>query len=282
MYPAKNIYTLNLGGDILLIDKPLVMGILNITPDSFYDGGLHDTHTKILTHTEKMLSDGAAIIDVGAYSSRPGSSEVTVENEMSRLKPVLQLLKKKFPSIKISVDTFRSQVANMAVNEGACMINDISGGAMDSDMLPTMARIKVPYVLMHMRGTPHNMTGMTDYQNIVAEIMQYFAQKTDALKKHGIYDIIIDPGIGFAKNIEQNFHILKNLSYFNELGLPLMVGISRKSFIYKTLDTDSLHALNGTTSMHTSALMQGAQILRVHDVKEAVETVKLVQKLNIN
>ena len=270
--------TLNLRGKLIDLRQPHVMGILNITPDSFYDGGkYHQSEQKILSRAEQMLQEGATILDVGGYSSRPGATDITVEEEKLRVVSAIELITKQLPEANISVDTFRAAVAEEALGAGACMVNDISGGGLDPKMFDVIARYHVPYVLMHMRGTPQTMKQLTDYENIIVELLDYFQRKVAQLRKHNVADIILDPGFGFAKTIDQNYFLLKNLKAFQELGLPVLVGLSRKSMIYKRLGTSSGEALNGTTALNTIALMQGATILRVHDVKEAREAIQLIQ-----
>jgi len=255
------------------------MGILNVTPDSFYDGGRFVAEREIIDQTEKMIEEGATFIDVGGYSTRPGASEISEEEEIKRSVTAIKILIKKFDNIIISVDTFRSKVAEAAVQEGAAIINDVSGGELDTKMLDTVARLRVPYILMHMRGTPQNMTQFSNYDNVVKEVTNYFHQKLQRLNELGIKDIIVDPGFGFAKTIQQNFEMLKNLEYFKLLGRPLLAGVSRKSMIWKTLKISAEEALNGTTALNTVAIMKGASILRVHDVKEAVEVIKICDHL---
>lgn len=267
--------TLNLKGNLVMLDTPKVMGILNVTPDSFFDGGLYKAEKAILSQTEKMLHFGAAIIDVGGYSTRPGAEEISIGEEVSRVVKAIDTILKHFPETKISVDTFRSKVAKVAVEHGAVMVNDVSGGSLDSDMFATVAALRVPYVLMHMRGNPKNMQQFTSYDNLLSEMVIYFQEKVSNLQEAGVKDIIIDPGFGFAKTIAQNYEILKNLNYFEILNLPLLVGLSRKSTIYKSLRIQPEEALNGTTVLNTIALMNGASFLRVHDVKEATEAIKL-------
>lgn len=267
--------TLNIQGRILDLSTPIVMGILNITPDSFYDGGKHLTEKQIVDQAQKMLQDGATIIDVGGYSSRPGASEVSESEEINRICNAINLIIKEIPEAVISVDTFRSSVASAAIEKGAKIINDISGGELDKDMFDVVAESKAPYIMMHMRGTPQTMSKLTTYQNIIFEMIDYFSVKIKKLIELGVCDIIIDPGFGFAKTREQNFEILHKLQSFQVLGLPLLAGMSRKSMIQKTLEVDSENSLNGTSVVNTMALMNGANILRVHDVKEAVECIKL-------
>ena len=256
------------------------MGILNVTPDSFYDGGKHKSENAILLHVEKMLNDGATFIDVGAYSSRRNAAHITEDEELKRLLPIVSLILKKFPETLISIDTFRSKVAKQCVVAGAALINDISAGKMDHHMLQTIAHLKVPYIMMHMKGTPQTMQQQTNYDGLAKDILFYFSERMAAAKQLGIIDIIADPGFGFAKTSEQSFELLQQLELFKMLEKPLLVGVSRKSMIYKTLDTTADHALNGTTVLNTIALQKGASILRVHDVKEAMECITLVKSLS--
>lgn len=270
---------INCKGTLIDFETPRVMGILNLTPDSFYDGGKYRSEKEILSQTEKMLKEGATFIDIGGYSSRPGAEEISEKEELQRILPVIDLLLKKFPEILISVDTFRSKVAEESIRSGAALINDISGGQLDEKMLKTAAELQVPYIMMHMRGNPKNMKDLNQYDDVVNDIMFYFSEKIAAARELGINDIIIDPGFGFSKNIEQNFQLLSHLKFFKELELPVLSGVSRKSMIYKTLGTDPENALNGTTVLNTISIMNGANILRVHDVKEAMEVVKLCGKI---
>lgn len=271
--------TINCKGTLLDLNSPKVMGILNITPDSFYDGGMYKDEISILNQTEKMLVDGATFIDVGAYSSRPGAAEVSEEEELKRIVPVIELLIKKFPDIIISVDTFRSKVAKETISLGAAIINDISGGNLDSKMYETIAKLKVPYILMHMAGTPKTMQNNPTYEDVTKDLIYFFSEKIDQLHRLNISDIIIDVGFGFGKTIEHNFELLRNMSLFQHLDKPILAGLSRKSMLYKTLDITAQEALNATTSANTIALLNGANILRVHDVKEAVEAITLVNQL---
>lgn len=268
--------TINCKGTLIDLSSPKVMGILNITPDSFFDGGKYKNEFDILSQTEKMLLEGATFIDVGAYSSRPGAIHISEDEELKRMVPVIELLLKKFPEIIISVDTFRSKIAKETVTIGAAMINDISGGNMDKEMFTTVAQLQVPYILMHILGTPQNMQQNPVYKNITTELISFFAKKRNELRLLKLNDVIIDVGFGFGKTVEHNFELLKNLSLFESLDAPILVGISRKSMLYKTLDISAKEALNATTSAHTIALLNGANILRVHDVKEAMEVVKIV------
>jgi len=253
------------------------MGILNTTPDSFYDGGKLKDATKVLQQTEKMLSAGAAFLDVGGYSSRPGANDVSVDEELRRVVPTIELILTKFPQALISVDTFRSKIAKEAIAAGASMINDISGGSLDAKMLSTVGALQVPYISMHLRGNPQNMMQLNDYKNVTKEVLFECSQNIAKARSHGINDVIVDPGFGFAKNVAQNFELFNNLELFKALNCPLLVGVSRKSMIYKTLKTNPHEALNGTTALHSIALLKGAQILRVHDVKEANEVVTLLE-----
>lgn len=270
-------FTLNCRGKIIAAETPLVMGILNATPDSFYEGHLKKQQDEILALIKKMVNEGAAIIDVGGQSTRPGSERISADEEIKRVLPVIELIKKYFPETVISIDTFYSTVATAAVNAGAVIVNDISAGEMDAAMLQTVAALQTPYVCMHMQGTPQTMQLQTQYNNIVTDVLDYFIAKTAQCHKAGITDVIIDPGFGFAKTIEQNFKLLKNLQAFAMLNKPILAGLSRKSTIYKTLHTTADKALNGTTVLNTLALQNGAAILRVHDVKEAKEAITLFE-----
>jgi dihydropteroate synthase len=271
-------YTYNFSGKSLNMSHPVVMGILNITPDSFYDGGKYTDEESILERVEQMLTDGASIIDIGAYSTRPGAADISEKEESDRLIPVLKSIRKKFNTVIISVDTFRANVAKQAVDTGADMINDISGGTMDSNMFNTVAQLKVPYILMHIQGIPQTMQKAPQYTNVVEEIKSFFTQKIGQLKQLGIQQLIIDPGFGFGKTVEHNFSLLKNLQQFKTFGYPVLAGLSRKSMINRVLGAKAADALNGTTTLNTIALLNGANILRVHDVKEAVEAIKLVRE----
>ncbi|MBO5719935.1 MAG: dihydropteroate synthase [Bacteroidales bacterium] len=270
--------TINIRGELLSLNTPLVMGILNITPDSFYESSRCIDVSKALDRAEQIVREGGDIIDVGAYSSRPGADDVSEEEEIARLSSVLPIIREKFPQAIISVDTFRSRVARYAVEEyGADIINDISGGDGDEDMFKTIAELKVPYILMHMRGTPQTMQTKTDYSDIILELISYFSRKIEQLRLLGVSDIILDPGFGFAKSLEQNYNIIKNLADIAQFKLPLLVGVSRKSMIYTPLNTTPQESLTGTVALNTIALEKGADILRVHDVKECVETVKIFE-----
>ena len=271
--------TINCNGKLIDLTSPKVMGILNVTPNSFYDGGKHLEEKVILKQVEKMLSEGAAFIDVGGYSSKPNAEEVSEEQELQRILPVVQNIIKEFPNTVISIDTFRSKVAQAAVENGAAIINDISAGNLDANMMKTVAQLQVPYIMMHMKGTPQTMQSLAQYENIVKEMLFYFSEKIAQARSFGINDLILDPGFGFAKTVEQNFEVLSKLELFQITELPILAGLSRKSMIYKTLDTTAEFALNGTTSLNTISLLKGAKILRVHDVKEAVECVQLFTQL---
>ena len=274
--------TINCKGRLLDLNSPKVMGILNVTPDSFYDGGKYKDELEILNQVETMLNDGATIIDVGGYSSRPGGKEIKINEEISRVVPVVELILNKFPETLISIDTFRSKVAQKSIVAGASIVNDISAGHLDSDMLSTVGKLGVPYIMMHMRGNPKTMQNQTQYEDLVKEINSYFAERISKAHEHKIIDIIIDPGFGFAKTLEQNFELLNKFELLQIVGKPILAGVSRKSMIYKTLDTSSEKALNGTTALNMLALQKGAKILRVHDVKEAMECVTLFNKLHTN
>lgn len=267
--------TLNLGGRLVHFDTPKIMGVLNITPDSFFDGGKHTNEKSILLLVEKMINDGADFIDVGGYSSRPGATDISPEEELGRVIPSIKAILRRFPESILSIDTFRSEVARQAIEAGALMVNDISGGAFDDKMFDLIKKYRVPYILMHMKGTPQTMKSMATYENLIKEVIDYFHPKIHQLHQLGVADIMIDPGFGFAKTINQNFELLKHLDQFKILEKPIVVGLSRKSMIWKTLATDPENALNGTTVLNTIALLKGADILRIHDVKEAVEAVKL-------
>jgi dihydropteroate synthase len=275
--------TMNLGGTLIDLRAPMVMGILNITPDSFFDGGSYMKEKDILCRSEKIISEGASIIDIGAYSSRPGAEDVTTEEEFNRLSRALQPIKKHFPEVFISIDTFRSEIASKVIHEfGSIIINDISAGSLDPKMFEVAAQKKVPYILMHMRGTPKTMQANTQYTDMVNDMIRYFVEKIDIARKKGIHDAIIDPGFGFSKTPEQNFELLDKLDQFKILEKPILVGLSRKSMIYKTLKTNPEHALAGTIAANTVALLKGASILRVHDVKEALDAIAIVNALNFH
>ncbi|MGQ7944569.1 dihydropteroate synthase [Flavobacterium sp. WC2509] len=271
---------MNCKGQLIDLSTPKVMGILNITPNSFFDGGKYKNENELLERAGKMLNEGATFIDVGAYSSKPNAEFVSEEEEISRIIPVVNLLQKHFPDIILSIDTFRAGVAKVCVENGAAIINDISAGKLDEKMLETIAKFQVPYIMMHMKGTPQTMQTFTQYDDIIKEMLFYFSERVAAVRALGINDVLVDPGFGFAKTLEQNFEVMQKLELFQMLELPLLIGISRKSMIYKTLDTNAEKALNGTTFLNTIALTKGAKILRVHDVKEAVECVRLFNKLS--
>jgi len=261
------------------LDKPRIMGILNVTPDSFFQGSQVKTEKELLSKAALMIEEGADILDIGGYSTRPGASEISADEEEQRLIPAISAISNQFPDIIISADTYRSSLAKKSIEAGAHMINDISGGTMDPDMFQTVGKLRVPYILMHMRGTPDTMQNLTQYDNILKEMVVYFKERMDALHQAGVNDVIIDPGFGFAKTIDQNYEILRNLAYFKTLNSPILVGLSRKSMIYKSLETGPEDALNGTTVLNTIALLNQASILRVHDVKAAKEAVTLIQKV---
>lgn len=269
--------TLLVKGKLIDLSEPKVMGILNITPDSFYDGGKFAEETKILKQVEKMLEEGATFIDIGGCSTRPGAKDISEEEEKKRVLPAIEAILINFPQIIISVDTFRSSIAKIAVEAGAAMVNDISGGSLDKKMPEVVASLQVPYILMHMQGTPQTMASLANYENLLKEMIDYFHQKINVFQALGVKDIIIDPGFGFAKTIDHNFELLRKLEYLRILEKPMLVGLSRKSTIWKSLAIKPEEALNGTTSLNTVALLKGASILRVHDVKEAVEVVKLIK-----
>ena len=267
--------TLNLNGNIIDLSFPIIMGIVNVTPDSFFDGGKLNTSKDLLEHVEKMLEDGAAILDVGGYSSRPGAAHIEEKEEINRVLWAIKLILRTFPDTLISIDTFRVTVGAAALNEGACMINDISCGELDPLMFDFISGKNVPYVIMHIKGTPQTMNTQTDYQNLLKEILNHFLDKLKILRERGVCDLIIDPGFGFSKTLDQNYELLKNLNYFEALEVPILVGISRKSMFYNLLGTTPGNSLNATTAAHMIALKNGASILRVHDVKEASEAIKI-------
>ena len=271
--------TITLNQQLLDLSTPRVMAIMNLTPDSFYDGGKLKNHEQLLAKVQQFIDEGASIIDLGGYSTRPGAADISVEEEISRVIPVVQLIREHFRAIPLSVDTFRSQVARAALEQGASMVNDVSGATADDLMLDLIAEYQVPYVGMHMRGTPQTMNTLTDYQDIVFEIRYFFSTLAEEAAKRNINDLIVDPGLGFAKTIAQNFHLLYHLDAFKLLELPVLIGLSRKSMIYKTLNTTPENALNGSSALHMAALERGAHLLRVHDVKEAQECIKLFTQL---
>ena len=274
--------TINCKGELVDLDTPRVMGILNLTPDSFYDGGSYRDEASVLARVEAMLEQGATFIDMGAYSSRPGADPISEEEELRRLLPMLDLVLKHFPDTLISIDTFRGKVASAGVAHGAALINDISAGNLDPEMISTVAGLGVPYIMMHMRGDRKTMQQGTQYDDMIKEISHYFSEKVHEAVSFKINDIILDPGLGFSKTIQQNYTLLNHLDLFRHFGLPLLIGLSRKSMIYKVLETSPVKALNGSTALHAIALLRGANIIRVHDVKEAVECVKLVEVLKAN
>jgi len=272
--------TINCKGQLIDLTTSKVMGILNITPDSFYDGGKYKNDKDILLQAEKILVEGASFIDVGAYSSRPGAEQVDQETELKRIIPVIELLTKHLPEAIISVDTYRSDVARHCIEAGAALINDISAGQMDENMMKTVGELGVPYIMMHIKGTPQDMQNQTSYDDLVKDIIFYFSERLAEAKSQKINDIIIDPGFGFSKTLEQNYELLNKLELIKLLGLPIMVGVSRKSMIYKLLEATPDNALNGTTALNSIALYKGATFLRVHDVKEAMECIALTNQLN--
>lgn len=271
--------TINCKGQLIDLTIPKIMGILNVTPNSFFDGGKYKNESEILSRVEKMSSEGATFIDVGAYSSKPSAEFVSEQEEISRIIPVLDLVLKHFPETILSIDTFRAEVAKASIESGAAIINDISAGHLDEKMLETVAKYSVPYIMMHMKGTPQTMQTLTQYDDIVKEMLFYFSERIAKARSFGINDLITDPGFGFAKTVEQNYEVFQKLDLFNLLELPMLIGISRKSMIYKTLNSNAEEALNGTTVLNTIALTKGAKILRVHDVKEAMECVTLFNKI---
>ncbi|HJN54208.1 MAG TPA: dihydropteroate synthase [Flavobacteriaceae bacterium] len=272
--------TINCAGKLVDLSTPKIMGILNVTPDSFYDGGVHSSDKKILNHVEKMLKDGAFFIDIGGYSSRPNGKNIDENEELNRVVPALELVNNNFPETIISIDTFRSKVAETCLNSGASIINDISAGEMDKKMMKIVGKHNVPYIMMHMKGNPQNMINKTSYDDMIKEIVKYFSKKINQAVSFKINDLIIDPGFGFAKDLKQNYDLLGNMDLLKILNKPIMVGISRKSMIYQSLKTNAKESLNGTTVLNTISLIKGASILRVHDVKEANECVKLICALN--
>ena len=271
--------SLNCKGQLIDLSTPKVMGILNITPDSFYDGGQFKDSKSILVQTEKLISEGATFVDVGAYSSRPGANFVSENEELHRIIPVVELILKHFPKTLISIDSFRANVIRECVNAGAVISNDISAGHLDDQMMKTIGELGIPYIMMHMRGTPQTMQNLTHYDHLITEIFSYFSEQVQLAKQHKIMDVVIDPGFGFAKTLSQNYELLGKLEFFQNLNCPILCGVSRKSMIYKTLNCLPKEALNGTTALNMVALMNGTNILRVHDVKEALECVKLFNQL---
>lgn len=270
--------SINCKGKLITFETPKVMGILNVTPNSFFDGGLHNSLEKIEQQTERMLLEGADIIDIGAYSTQPNAPFVSEEEELERMTPVVKHLVDKFPDIILSVDTFRSEVAKQTLDLGAAIINDVSAGNLDDKMIPVVGSFKAPYIMMHMKGTPQNMQQFTNYDDVMQEMIYYFSDKIAQAQQHGIVDIIVDPGFGFSKTLDQNYEILKKLDLLLHLNVPVLSALSRKSMIYKFFETTPQEALNGTTVLNTISITKGANLLRVHDVKEAVECVKLYKK----
>jgi dihydropteroate synthase len=276
----KNInLSINCDGKLVDLNTPKVMGVLNITPDSFYDGGRYKDAKSILNQTEKLISEGATFLDIGAYSSRPGADFISENEELKRIVPVVELIQKNNPDVLISIDSFRAKVIRECVSAGAVISNDISAGKLDPDMIKTVGELGVPYIMMHMRGTPQTMKNHTTYQHLINEIYAYFSKQIELARQHNITDIIIDPGFGFAKTLAQNYELLNQMEFFKNLNCPILTGVSRKSMIYKVLGCTAEEALNGTTALNMVALMNGACILRVHDVKEAVECIKLFNQL---
>jgi dihydropteroate synthase len=278
LFPQK--YTFQIKGCQYSLNKPKVMGILNLTPDSFFEGSRVPTDkTSVLAEAEKKINEGADFLDLGGYSTRPGAEHISIDEEINRVIPAILEIKKSFPDTLISIDTFRSEVAKAGIDAGADLVNYISAGNLDPQMLPLIGQLGVPYIAMHMRGTPQTMQNETVYSDLISEVLTYFGDKVEQFAKFGIKDVIIDPGFGFAKTSAQNFELLRHLSSLKGLGFPILAGISRKSMIYKTLDISANEALNGTTALNMYALLQGAAILRVHDVKQAKETIKLFEQL---
>ncbi len=277
---TNNFLTINVNGQLMELQRPQVMGILNITPDSFYAGSRKQTEADILSRTRQILEEGASIIDIGAYSSRPNAEHISPDDEMQRLRTALHLINRDFPDAVISIDTFRADVARMCVEEyGAAIINDISAGQMDEQMFTTIAQLGVPYIIMHMQGTPQDMQTNPHYENLLKEVFFYFSEKVQKLRDLGVKDIILDPGFGFGKTLEHNYQLMNHLEEFSVFELPFLVGISRKSMIYKLLGSTPEEALNGTSILNTIALLKGANLLRVHDVKAATEAIAIVQKM---
>ncbi|CAA9199864.1 dihydropteroate synthase [Flavobacterium collinsii] len=274
--------TINCKGRLIDLSIPKVMGILNVTPNSFFDGGKYKNEDEIVVQVGKMLSEGASFIDIGAYSSKPSAEFVTEQEEIDRIVPAIELILKHFPETLLSIDTFRAEVAKASIESGAAIINDIAAGELDDKMFEVIAHYNVPYIMMHMRGNPQTMQSLTQYDDIVKEMLFYFSEKVKKARNIGINDLILDPGFGFAKTTEQNFEVLQKMELFNLLDLPVLAGVSRKSMIYKTLNNTAAEALNGTTVLNTIALTKGAKILRVHDMKEALECVTLFDKMSVN
>ena len=273
--------TINCKGKLLDLSNPIVMGILNVTTDSFYDGGKFETQVNIQSQVAKMVDQGAEIIDIGGVSTRPGAEKVSLEEELNRVIPIIKILNKEFPKTILSIDTFRSKVAEEAVEEGVSIVNDISAGQFDQNMFRVIGKLQVPYILMHMQGSPGTMQEDPQYNNVVDEVVDFMIAKINKLRNEGVKDIIIDPGFGFGKTVSHNYELLKNMNAFQILGVPVLAGISRKSMICKVLKINPKDALNGTTALHIIALQQGAKILRVHDVKEAIQTIKLWKEIEV-
>lgn len=276
MIPAFSPFTLNCRGRLISLETPAVMGILNVTPDSFHTGNRFGNEAALLERAEKMLSEGADFLDIGGYSTRPGAADISPEEEIRRVAPIITALARRFPEAVISVDTFRASVARQAVDTGAAIVNDVSGGLLDETMYETVAALQVPYILMHMRGTPQTMAGLNQYRDLVPDILDELHPKIARLRELGVKDLVIDPGFGFAKNADQNYQLLRQADAFHVFGIPLLIGISRKSMIWKKLGIPPEEALNGTTVLNTIALQKGAHILRVHDVREARETIRIL------
>ena len=274
--------TINCKGKLIDLLTPKVMGIINLTPDSFYDGGKLGSEKEIIHQAEKMLKEGATFLDLGGYSSRPGANFVSEADELNRVLPAVKILIKEFPNVNLSIDTFRSKIAKTCIENGACMINDISAGLLDPQMLEVIANYQVPLVMMHMRGTPETMMLNTNYENLTNDILYFFSERIAKARALGINDIIVDPGFGFSKKLDQNFELFNDLELFSFLNTPILIGISRKSMIQKTLNISATESLNGTTALHAIALQKGVSILRVHDVKEAFETISLLQNLKFH
>ena len=274
--------TINCKGKLIDLLTPKVMGIINLTPDSFYDGGKLGSEKEIIYQAEKMLKEGATFLDLGGYSSRPGANFVSEADELNRVLPAVKILIKEFPNVNLSIDTFRSKIAKTCIENGACMINDISAGLLDPQMLEVIANYQVPLVMMHMRGTPETMMVNTNYENLTNDILYFFSERIAKARALGINDIIVDPGFGFSKKLDQNFELFNDLELFSFLNTPILIGISRKSMIQKTLNISATESLNGTTALHAIALQKGVSILRVHDVKEAFETISLLQNLKFH
>lgn len=275
MFKTNPCQSINTKGKLLTFEKPLVMGILNVTPDSFFDGGQHNTIENAIERASLMMEEGVDIIDIGAYSSRPGAALISSQEEIDRAIPIIEILAQLYPNKPLSIDTFRADVATAAIHAGAHIINDVSGGSLDDNMFETVAKLQVPYILMHMRGTPETMQSLTQYDDIVTDICTFFGQRISSLRSLGVKDIILDPGFGFAKTLDQNYELLQRVDEFHYLGLPILGGISRKSMIYKKLEITPQETLNATSALNTLLLERGIQILRVHDVKEAKELTNL-------